>query len=215
MSIQKICQLFLPAAALFPISWHYLLIFIGAFLVDLIPIIGPPAWTVMVFFQMQYDVNLWLLLIAGVSGSMLGRYSLSKYMPLLSGKFLRQDKNEDIEFIGHKLNKGGKGIQLFVFLYTLMPLPSTPLFTAAGIAKVRSINILPAFFVGKFLSDMAMVITGKYMVTNREQLTEILLTWDHIALILVGVIVLFIFLFIDWHQLLLRKKFRLNFRIWK
>ena len=34
---------------------------------------------------------------------------------------------------------------IFVLLYTFMPLPSTPLFTASGIAGIKTLNIIPAF----------------------------------------------------------------------
>src|SRR5438477_11165502 len=107
--------------------WYYVYVFIAAFLVDSVPFFGPPAWTVMVFFQMRYELNIWGVIIAGVIGSTIGRYLLSQYIPYLSAKVIKKQKNEDIEFIGQKLARDGWGIQLFVLLYTLMPLPSTPL----------------------------------------------------------------------------------------
>ena len=114
--------------------WEYLLVFFMSFLVDSVPFIGPPAWTVMVFFQMRYHLNIWVVLVVGVIGSALGRYVLSKYIPYLSLKVIRKEKNEDIQFVGQKLLDKGWRVQLFVLLYTLVPLPSTPLFTASGMA---------------------------------------------------------------------------------
>jgi membrane protein DedA with SNARE-associated domain len=195
--------------------WYYVFVFIAAFLVDLIPIAGPPAWTVMVFFQMKYDLNVWSVLIIGVIGSTLGRYLLSLYVPWLSGKFLKQQKNEDLQFIGQKLASSGWRVQLFVLLYTLMPLPSTPLFTAAGIARIRPLHILPAFFVGKFTSDMVMVLTGNYVAKNAKSIMEGFVTWKSISGTLLGVVIICVLLFIDWRMLLQQKKFRLNFRILK
>jgi membrane protein DedA with SNARE-associated domain len=57
---------------------YYFLVFIGSLLVDLIPFVGPPAWTVMVFFQMRYDLNIWAVIVTGVIGSAIGRYLLSR-----------------------------------------------------------------------------------------------------------------------------------------
>src|ERR1043165_9718635 len=111
---------------------HYVYVFIAAFLVDAVPFFGPPAWTVMVFFQMRFNLNIWLVLVLGVTASALGRYVLAKYIPYLSAKVIKKQKNDDIAFIGERLGHDGWGVQLFVLLYTLMPLPSTPLFTAAG-----------------------------------------------------------------------------------
>ena len=108
--------------------WYYVLVFIAAFAVDSLPFIGPPAWTVMVFFQMKYHLNIWWVLIAGVIGSAFGRYVLSKYISRLSVRVIRKERNEDIQFVGEKLAAKGWRVQLFVLLYTLMPLPSTPLY---------------------------------------------------------------------------------------
>ncbi|WP_240609262.1 hypothetical protein [Flavipsychrobacter stenotrophus] len=197
------------------ILWYYSLVFIAAFIVDLVPFFGPPAWTVMVFFQMRYGLNIWMVLVAGVLGSTLGRYILSLYIPFLSAKIIKVQKNEDIQFIGQKLGNNGWRVQLFVLLYTLMPLPSTPLSTAAGMARIRTINIVLASFVGKFISDMIMVLTGDYVAKNAQAVAHGFLSWKTISGTLLGLILICVFLFIDWHKLLRENKFRLNFNIWK
>lgn len=186
-----------------------------SFMVDIIPFLGPPAWTVMVFFQMRYSLNIWYVLIAGVSGSTVGRYCLGKYIPVLSRKFIKVQKNEDIQFIGQKLAGNGWKIQLFVLLYTLMPLPSTPLFTAIGIARIKPLHIIPAFFVGKFISDSIMVFSGDYAARNLQKLAIGFPSWQGITSALSGLAIVCFFLFIDWRTLLEHKKMTLNFHIWK
>lgn len=195
--------------------WYYVLVFIAAFIVDLLPFVGPPAWTVMVFCQMHYGLNIWWVLIVGVIGSTVGRYQLSRYIPWLSARYIKVRKNEDLQFVGQKLAGDGWRIQLFVLLYTLMPLPSTPLFTAAGIAKIRPLHIIPAFFIGKFTSDMVMVLTGGYVANNAASIAHGFLTWKSILGTILGIVIICVFLFIDWRKLLQQKKFRLNFNIWK
>jgi membrane protein YqaA with SNARE-associated domain len=195
--------------------WYYVFVFIGSFIVDSVPFIGPPAWTVMVFFQMRYNLNIWIVLIVGVLGSALGRYILSKYISFFSAKFIKAGKNEDIQFIGKKLAGNSWKVQLFVLLYTLMPLPSTPLFTASGMAKIKTWQIIPAFLIGKFTSDMVMVLTGDYAAKNAQEIVHGLLSWKTISGTALGIILVFVFLFIDWHMLLKEKKFRLSFHIWK
>lgn len=193
----------------------YFLVFIASLLVDVVPFVGPPAWTVMVFFQVQFGLNIWLVLILGVTGSAFGRYLYSAYIPLISERFIKPSKNADLQFIGGKFtNKGWKGI-LFVFFYTLMPLPSTPLFTAVGIARIKPWRILPSFFAGKFISDSAMVLTGDYVAKNTSHIGQVFLSWENIAGTFLGLIIICLFLFIDWWKLLAEKKFRINFNIWK
>lgn len=195
--------------------WEYLLVFFMSFLVDSVPFIGPPAWTVMVFFQMRYHLNIWVVLVVGVIGSALGRYALSKYIPYLSLKVIRKEKNEDIQFVGQKLLDKGWRVQLFVLLYTLVPLPSTPLFTASGMARIPTRNIIPAFLVGKFLSDMVMVLAGDYAAKNAQAIAQGFWSWKTVTGTLLGVLLVCVFLFIDWRKLLQENKFRLNFSIWK
>ena len=194
---------------------YYVFVLISSLLVDLVPFIGPPAWTVMVFFQMKYGLNIWSVLTVGVIGSAIGRYLYSLYIPLLSSKFIKVQKQEDIEFIGEKLAGNGWRIKLFVLLYTLLPLPSTPLFTASGMAKIKPMHILPSFLIGKFTSDMIMVVTGDYAARNAVAISKGFLSWQSILGAASGVAAIVIFLCIDWRLLLQHKKMRLSFKIWK
>ncbi len=193
----------------------YILVFFAALVVDLLPFFGPPAWTVMAFFQIRYGLYVWAVLAAGVIGSTLGRYLFSRYIPFLSQKLVKPQKNEDIQFIGQKLAGNGWKIQLFVLLYTLVPLPTTSLFTAAGMARIKPAHIIPAFFIGKFTSDAVMLHAGKYAFENTEQVLQGMLSWQALAGTFLGIVLLMAFLFTDWRLLLQHKKFRLNFRIWK
>src|SRR5689334_21779484 len=102
--------------------WMYLGIFLGSLCVDLIPIAAPPAWTVMVFFIIKFDLNPWVALFVGVFGSTLGRYIFSLYIPKVSRKILKNRKEKELEFVGKKLASNLWGAWIFVFLYSLTPL---------------------------------------------------------------------------------------------
>ena len=195
--------------------FYYVFVFISAMLVDLVPFIGPPAWTIMVFFQMKYGLSIWAVLLLGVVGSSVGRYLYSLYVPFLVARIIKPQKQEDIQYIGEKLSGKGWHIQLFVLLYTLIPLPSTPLFTAAGVARIKPVHILPAFFIGKFTSDMVMVITGRFAAKNALAIFGGFLSWQNISATVAGIVMIILFFCIDWQWLLQRKKIRLNFKIWK
>ncbi|WP_107685689.1 hypothetical protein [Niastella koreensis] len=192
----------------------YILVLLASVVVDIVPFIGPPAWIVMVFFQIRYDLNIWMVLVTGVVGSGMGRYLYSKYIYLLSKRFIKPKKNEDMQFLGARLANKSWKVQLFVFVYTLVPLPSTPLFTVAGCSKIKTLNLLPAFFAGKFISDAIMVFTGHYVSVNIDSIVHGLLTWNVLAGTLIGILLIFLFLFIDWRKLLEEKKFAMNFNIW-
>jgi membrane protein YqaA with SNARE-associated domain len=194
---------------------YYALVFLGSLLVDLLPFMGPPAWTVMVYMQIKFGLNIWLVLVVGVLGSTVGRYVLSLYIPFISHKYINTQKNEDIEFVGKHLENNSWRVRLFVLLYSLLPLPTTPLFTAAGMAKVRILNIIPSFLIGKFVSDMVMVLSGDYAARNAIAIATGYLSWKSITGALSGIVIIVLFLGIDWRLLLQHKRFKLNFNIFK
>ncbi len=47
----------------------YLVVFLSALVIDIIPIISPPAWMAMVFLMVRFNLNPWIVIVAGVAGS--------------------------------------------------------------------------------------------------------------------------------------------------
>jgi membrane protein YqaA with SNARE-associated domain len=195
--------------------WQYLLVFIGALLFDVVPIPFPPAFTIMVSLQIMFGLNIWLVIVIGVVGSILGRYILTLYIPLLAGRIFKRSKNEDVQFLGKKMKEKGWRSQLVIVAYSLLPLPTTPLFVAAGMAKIRALYIIPAFFIGKFTSDTITVHLGKYASEHAKNMTEGALSWKSITSLVVGLLLLCALLFVDWRSLIQKQKFQLKFKIWK
>jgi membrane protein YqaA with SNARE-associated domain len=169
----------------------------------------------MVFFLIKFKLDPWLVLICGVPGSTLGRYLLSLYIPKISKRFLKAHKKADLEFVGKKLNHGLGKAWLFVLLYSITPLSTTALFMAAGIAKVRPILVVPPFFVGKFISDAVMIFLGRSAVGNAEDVLHGTYSLKGIIMMVLGCVIVGAFLFVDWQTLLVRKKLKFNFNIWK
>ena len=194
---------------------YYLIVFLASILIDTIPFIGPPAWIVMVYFQMHYGLNMWWVLVGGVLGSTIGRYLLTLYVPWLTAKAVNQKKDEDLAYLGQKLNSKGWRLQMVVFFYTLVPVPTTPLFMALGMSKVNVIKVMPAFLVGKFISDMYMVYTGKIAAENVGEIMNGFITWKVLLATIACILFLCAMLFIDWKTLLIQKKFKLSFKVWK
>ncbi len=195
--------------------WQYLLVFLGALLFDIVPFPFPPAFTIMVFIQMLFKLNIWLVLIIGVAGSVLGRYILLLYASIIADKFLKTTKNNDIQFLGAKMNESKwKGI-LIVLAYSLLPLPTTPLFLGAGISKIKAIYIVPAFIVGKFTSDAIALHIGNYAMENSVSIVENIFSWKSILSLITGFLMLFCLFFINWRILIQHKKLKFSFSVFK
>ena len=195
--------------------WHYILVFLGALLVDIVPFPFPPAFTVMVLLQILFDLDVWMVIVVGVAGSVLGRYILLLYAPMISNRFLKAAKNEDIQFLGEKMSENKWLGQLVVLAYSLLPLPTTPLFLGAGISKIKPIYIIPAFLIGKFTSDSIALHVGKYASENFQKIVDQTFSWQSFLSLFLSLTLLFFLFFVDWRTLIQKKRFLLNFKIWK
>lgn len=193
--------------------WHYLLVFLGTILFDIVPFPFPPAFTIMVFLQILFDLNVWAVIVIGVLGSVLGRFILLLYAPLLANKYLKESKNNDIKFLGDKMNENKwKGV-LVVLAYSLLPLPTTPLFLGAGISKIKPIYIIIPFLVGKFTSDSIALHLGKFAAENQQSIIDNIFSWQSIASFTLGFVMLFCLFFINWRTLIHTKKLKFDFKI--
>ncbi|MEO6869768.1 MAG: hypothetical protein ABI168_08995 [Ginsengibacter sp.] len=195
--------------------WHYILVFLGALLFDIAPFPFLPAFTIMLFLQIFFHLNMWLVIVVGVIGSVLGRYILLLYSPLIAGKYLKVSKNEDIQFLGEKMRDNKWKGQMVILAYSLLPLPTTPLFLGAGISKIKARYIIPWFLIGKFTSDTIALKVGKYASENAGSIFENALSWKSITSLVLGLSMLFCLFFINWRTLIQRKKLVFNFKIWK
>ena len=195
--------------------WQYLLVFICSMVVDIVPFPLPPAFTVMILLQVVFKLNIWAVIVIGVAGSIAGRYILTLYIPKIAGKIFKPAKNEEVQYLGKKLKEKGWKSQLAIFVYSIMPLPTTPLFIAGGMAKMKPYYIIPAFFLGKLISDSVAVFMGKYATENTQELFHGIVNWKSITGLVLGILLLFALLFVDWYSLLHHKKFKLKFNIWK
>jgi membrane protein YqaA with SNARE-associated domain len=195
--------------------WHYAVIFATGLAVDLIPVFAPPAWTIIVLMVMKWRVNVWLAAFVCAAGSTIGRYSLCCYMPFLSRRYLNGRENGNIAFLGKKLGGRFAPTFAFVFLYCLTPLSTTALFTAAGVARVNVLPILPAFFVGKAVGDGIYIVSSRNAIRSVHDIMKGQGSPKGLIMTAVAVLLLSAMLFVDWRQLLEHKTLRLEFRIWK
>lgn len=193
----------------------YLYVFLASAAVDIVPLPLPPAFVVMVFLQIRFQLEVWPVIIIGVAGSVLGRYILTLYIPKIAHHIFKPDKNEDVQYLGKKLKEKGWKSQLAILSYSLLPLPTTPLFIAGGMANLRPIYIIPAFIVGKFTSDALAVFMGKFAAEHANEVWNGVVSWQSITGLIFGLLLVAAFLFIDWRSLLREKRLRFNLKIWK
>ena len=193
----------------------YLLVFLAALVVDTIPVFAPPAWILLVVLLVKFQLNPWLTVGIGVLGSTIGRYILTRYIPRVSSSIVNRREDANLRYIGSKLGKAKWSSAFFVFFYTLTPLSTTALFTAVAMARISPWHILPPFFLGRLITDGLLVFSGKYASANLADLLHGEANWKTGLILAAGLIVIALFLFVDWRQLLQDKKLRFRFKILK
>lgn len=195
--------------------WPYLLVLFAALAVDTIPIFAPPAWILLVVLLVNFKLNPWLTVGIGVFGSTIGRYILTRYIPKISSSLVNRQEDANLRYIGSKLGKAKWSSAVFVFLYTLTPLSTTALFTAVAMARIRPWHVLAPFFLGRLINDGVLVFSGKYASANLSDLLHGQANWKTILTLAAGLVVIALFVFVDWRQLLERGKIRFRFKILK
>ena len=195
--------------------WMYVIVFLAAFAVDTIPVFAPPAWVLLIFLVVRFHLNPWVAVLVGVAGSTLGRYVLTTYIPKFGSKIVNRREDRNLRYIGSQLARAVWPAAIFIFFYTLTPLSTTALFTAAAAARINPWHILPPFFLGRLFTDGAMVYSGKYASGNLSGLLHGEASWKTIVTLVAGFLVIGIFLFVDWRHLLEKHKLRFNFNILK
>jgi membrane protein YqaA with SNARE-associated domain len=194
----------------------YLLVYFASVLVDCIPIFAPPAWMLMMLIMVKFNLNPWIVAAVGTAGTTSGRLIFSGFIvPWIGKKTLGTKKQSDLDFLGKKLSNKGWQTVLFVFIYSVLPISTTPLFAAAGLAKLKRKFIVPPFFIGNLIGDGMLLISGKYVINNFDDISKDAFSAKSILFMTASLLVVFVFLFIDWHEAIVRSKFKLKFKFWE
>ena len=196
--------------------WPYLLVLLASIAVDCVPVFAPPAWTLMLLLMIKFDLNPYVTVLVGTCGTVTGRLIFSSLIiPWLGEKTLGRHKESDLRYLGKRLSDKSLTMFLFIFLYSLLPLSTTALFTAAGLAGVRKVLVLPPFFLGNLIGDGILLLSGNAAVGSVNELFTGSWSLKDITIMAFGLIVVLALLFVDWRTLLQKKKLKWEWTFWK
>lgn len=129
----------------------YLLLVVIVFGVSLIPVFGPPVWTVLVFAKFRWNLNPVALVAIGASVSAGGRYLIARGASMLQ-RFVPKRAQENLE-AAHRLLQGHRrGIFALLAVFVVSPLPSGQLFIAAGLLRMQLWMVTTAYVFGRVVS---------------------------------------------------------------
>jgi len=182
-------------------------------LINVVPAFMPPTWSVVSFFYIRYGLNLFLITIIGAVSSSIGRYFLANISRQFGKVVLNTEMKKNVLFLGKKLRGHYVKTILFTFLWSISPLASNPLFIAAGFAKAPIRYVLIGFFSGRILSYSFLTYSANIVYVNtRDIFTESLFDWRKIVIELISILLIILYIFIDWEELLTNKRVRVNIR---
>ena len=170
----------------------------------------------MLYLLIKFNLDPLITVVVGTAGTVGGRLVYVTYIvPWLGKKAIGPDKEKDLQFLGKRLSKQGLATLGFVFVYSMLPLSTTVLFTAAGLAKVKRRFVVPPFFLGNLIGDGILLFSGQYAILHFGDMYKDSLNTKNILITFAGLTIITLFLFIDWREFLENKKIRFKFKFWK
>ena len=148
---------------------EYLITLAAIFAVNLLPAFGPPTWSVLVFCQLTFGLEPFILVpvgaVAAASGRLLLALGARRFRDRLGPESLTNLEAARTLLTGDR-RRAAAGLGLFA----LSPIPSAQLFVAAGLLRVRLVPLTLAFFSGRLVS-YSLYVGGASLVS--ESLGEV------------------------------------------
>lgn len=180
---------------------HFLILAGLVFGINLLPAFAPPTWVVLVFYKLNTNMNTVAIIAVGILASASGRYLLALGTRALRGK-LRPKYIQNLEHLQRRLGKGRKGYIVYFLFFVIAPIPSAQLFEAAALMETPLLPVTGAFMVGRTISYSLYVVGASTLKTHamsRVLLDSIKSPWG-ITIQIVGLIVLYLLVKIDWSK---------------
>ena len=131
---------------------HSLLsVFLIIFGVNLLPAFGPPTWSLLVFFRLNWHLNPVALVGVGVIASASGRYLLA-LGARHSRRFFPASYLERLNSAEALLGEHRRSSLAVLALFVVSPLPSAQLFLAAGLLDMPLLALTAGFVLGRVVS---------------------------------------------------------------
>lgn len=128
-----------------------LILFAVVLAINLMPAFGPPTWSVIVFFGLTGNLPLPALVITAAVASSTGRFILAQGFRLLATRVSDKTRRSLASARAAFERKRHHGLMALVF-FAVSPLPSAQQFAAVGLAGVRILPFMLAFFAGRLVS---------------------------------------------------------------
>lgn len=177
----------------------YLTLFAIVLGVNLMPAFGPPTWSVIVIYSIDTRMPAPAIVVVAASAAATGRFLLAHAFRLLASHVSEKTKR-NVAAARAAFERKKRNSMIALGLFALSPVPSAPLFEAAGLAKVPLLGFTAAFFVGRTISYSIYLLTTKSIASTNvgEAFRHAITSPFGIALQVAMIVLLVGFTRIDW-----------------
>jgi membrane protein YqaA with SNARE-associated domain len=171
-----------------------LVLAIVVFVLNVIPWFVPPTWLVLLLYTAAYDLPIIPTAIIAVVFASLGKVALYYLANRYLLRYIPKRSRENIDYLGRFLDRQKKlSISLFLF-YTLLPISTSELFIAGGLARFDLKILIICFALGRTFSYTFWIVSGHLLLGNFQELLSS--NFSNIGLIVsqaIGLVVLYIY----------------------
>lgn len=188
--------------------------FAAIFLLNIIPILGPPTWTVLAFISFSYPIpSLPLFILVALFASTSGRLVLtlsSKH--ILRNHLLSEKYRRNMDYLRRHLEKRPYYASAVFFIEAFTPLPSDQLFIAYGLTGMKLRYAFIPFVVARIFTYSFSVYAASEVAKTlwAKSLAHIsFLSWSFILAEILLLFLVYYFVKTDWEHFILHRKFRI------
>jgi hypothetical protein len=150
--------------------------------VNLMPVLGPPTWLVLVLFRLETEIPLVPLVVVGAVSATTGRVLLA-HATRYALRWLPSRRVANLRAAGERLRVKRSRAALGLGVFLLSPLPSAQLFEAAGAMRLALRPLATAFLAGRVVTYGAYAASATAVDESLGgALREGLTSWPSIAL---------------------------------
>lgn len=182
----------------------YLLLAGVVFGINLMPVFAPPTWMVLVFFNVSYDMPIYVLVPLGAVCAASGRLVLGSAAKRFRHRF-GERRIRDLDTLRAVAEERRAASMGALMLFAISPVPSASLFIGAGVTGMRLGRLTVAFFSGRIVSYSIYVSASTAAEQSIRSLLERGVTsWWSMALQVVLLAMIIGLVFLPWSRLLAR-----------
>lgn len=171
-----------------------------AFAMNIVPVLGPPLWTVVTFFALQSDIPIVPTVVLATFAAGLGRIVLALIAKKL-GRSLVRMQQADVDEIADLLRRRRTHLLPAALVYSTV-LPTSWMFMAAGIIGAPLRPIFLGYWFSRAAIDTFLVLSAR--TASEELIRDAVLGPTALVAQAFGILTFFLFLRLPWVRWLAR-----------